>query len=332
MKKIIASFISLCTITSVLSSLLCSAEYEEYIGAHETGALAQIHVHSLGYVVQTDGTVLTEEMLQEIAPTGTLYTWSEYNKYHDAAYYWRETEFSSVEDDASFYILQLDEETREEIDAIGRMLTLELDCIESVYYAEDYSYSNMLMQWAFILTAKDGAALDETSIPELSDFTCEQWGADGASEYTYTFVGDQDTSPLFDKGDYAGTLETSYAVYSIWQEYAQMILDHHADKLQNVKVDADHLLNIFDTKAAATPIWQTAGDHNADGEVNSNDAADLLVQAAQDGVAEASETAVSPDSDVNLDGVADSTDAAYILQYAALKGSGADADWVEILK
>ena len=81
---------------------------------------------------------------------------------------------------------------------------------------------------------------------------------------------------------------------------------------------------------SAVPIWQSAGDPNADGEVTAEDAADLLITAADIGTG-ASIKAISAE-DVNADGFVSADDAAAVLCYAAAQGSGNPLNWIDILR
>ncbi len=206
---------------------------------------------------------------------------------------------------------------------VGRQLMLKYDYITniSIVTETDYAYGTWL-DYCFAVEFSTGVTPESLDISELGEFT---WYHSFGNLYGCFLENAEDSE--FVKRINA---DTQYEEYVWGVNFSEELLSKYTeitDMFPDIVVPVAN-----DVKGESYSIWQTAGDHNADGEVNSNDAADLLVQAAQEGVAEASETAVSPDSDVNLDGVADSTDAAYILQYAALKGSGADADWVEILK
>ena len=77
-------------------------------------------------------------------------------------------------------------------------------------------------------------------------------------------------------------------------------------------------------------IWQTAGDCNADGEVNAQDAAEQLLLAAEAGTG--AEITVTGANDINADGAVNALDAAAVLVYAAAQGSGQTLSWTEILR
>ncbi len=293
-----------------------------------------------GILVQTDGTVLTEDMVSDLDGYQEMMTWDDF--VHSFSWYPNTAGEYAISDPDNAYWVALDTTDRDEMKVLGRTLRQELGCATEVYLVDILSYYRSSTSFNIKIYPREGAELfDENTIPELVEdfhFGDSETGEtiytdDNGTYYLYLFDGEVEGNALFDGYTDISEAGVMYSVYELWADFVQGIIDEHSDIIEDGEIlYTNDIWNPVQVDYEAPPIWQTAGDHNADGEVNSNDAADLLVQAAQDGVAEASETAVSPDSDVNLDGVADSTDAAYILQYAALKGSGADADWVEILK
>ncbi len=270
-----------------------------------------------GVLVRTDGTELTEEMLSGMEGFEGLQDWESYSASVKAD----GTPDTELIPDGNGYMIFIDGTTS--LKAAGRLMQMEVACITDIMLVHYMGCSPVDVFPAFTIQLTD----ENTDISSISGF-------EGFAVSETFFVQDRTVIELVDaeNASFAAAAETEQDLYVYMQNFAEEVMAANPGVFSEITPYYEVTEILCDYGFTATPIWQTAGDHNADGEVNSNDAADLLVQAAQDGVAEASETAVSPDSDVNLDGVADSTDAAYILQYAALKGSGADADWVEILK
>ncbi|MBQ2264187.1 MAG: hypothetical protein II341_02190 [Oscillospiraceae bacterium] len=103
------------------------------------------------------------------------------------------------------------------------------------------------------------------------------------------------------------------------------------DGIDWTKPDAGDKVTMYTYKGV--PMFpksmQRIGDVSGDGTVNAADAAELLVNAAENGAGMA--RAVSFSADVNADSAVNALDAAAVLTYAAAKGSGSPLSWVQVL-
>ncbi len=313
-KKTIFVLSAFCLAFTAFTPFAVNAETQVF--EHE-GRTYQTVGEEVKLLVKTDGTELTKDMLESV--DGFQYM----HELSSMMYYLGDFTVDSIE---NTYVIALTSE--DSLVTSGRSLMQQYTFIDSVYVVDVLHFSPYSWLYGFILTPSDSSTdLLTVSIPELADF--EGVYSSEVGVYCYTL---SESSTDFKSEMESENLSSNYEKYLYMADYAEMILQNHSDILQSVEVE--YLIEEIGLQGitSGTPVWQTAGDHNADGETNSNDAAALLVQAAEDGAAEASAETVSPDSDVNLDGVADATDAAHILQYSALKGAGMDPDWVEILK
>ncbi len=329
MKNRILAALTAFTCTAAMTLSVSAGEYAK----DSSGLLSYVTTYSYyGLMVETDGTELTEEMVSGIDGFQGLYNWEAYCSSDHA---WTEL-LTDCTPEGTAYMIHMDTNNKQTLTQLSRQLALNLDCVTNVQYVTRREYQRAVMAWKYTVETKsEDIVLDASTIPELSEFTCAQFEeapSDVGTVYTYVFAGDAENSELFPNYSTGWDGQQSYDAYQLWNAFGQELVEKYSDILSSVRVETNLLEDAVEYEAVPVSPWQTAGDHNADGETNSNDAAALLVQAAEDGAAEASAETVSPDSDVNLDGVADATDAAYILQYSALKGAGMDPDWVEILK
>ncbi len=343
-KKIIATLTALLCTFSSFSAMMATAEEEvnPYLLPVDMG-------YFYGFIVETDGTELTAEML----PFGSdyqlmwIYTWD----YITDKYYWGYLDIDYTPSEST-YIVQMRSNKTDYLNNYARQAMLEVDCIEEAYLFEytmySYGYAGFNVEdgqeGIFRIEMNDPSAqLEDLDIPEFEGMEFVRYEDLGAIYYN---VGDNERDSALYADVVAYVDEASNGELSYPEFYSDIysyeFLNNYADELAEkyseyftIQTQFGYLENELTEPSSITfalPTWQTAGDHNADGETNSNDAAALLVQAAEDGAAEASAGTVSPRSDGDLDGVADASDAAYILQYSALKGAGMDPDWVEILK
>ncbi len=324
-------------LTAILAAFLCTfssfpaaaAETENiYLLPNDNG-------YFYGFIAQTDGTVLTEDMIpfKDDAMYSGLQGWSVLTR----PLAWDGfTETTYEGDTDSVYIVGIRQNDPELMNAYARELMLALDCVVNTYLFEYTSYQYAAYAGDITVVMNDPTVqLEDLDIPEFAEATVS--GNSVHFDYPNSSLWEQAEIYVEEASGGTVSVDGNISIYEqeFLYQYAESLEEKYSEYFSDVIVELlfqEASENVSDEVSATVSPWQTAGDHNADGETNSNDAAALLVQAAEDGAAEASETTVSPDSDVNLDGVADATDAAYILQYSALKGAGMDPDWVEILK
>ncbi len=350
MKKRILSAITacICMASSVLSMTGYADTFMEHPNCDDLLIIAHDPTLSNVLLIHTDGTEMTEDMVSNFEGYSSFPTWVDY-AYNSTYMIYRDGEMipgdgtlpdadqDGEPDSDNNYCVTLAEgyTDKASLQKFAKQIMLTYDFVEEVYLLNDRTITKCSNDFSFKVELLDGVQnLDISMLPELGeDFEIESYTSNEVEYYSVQFIGEEDGNPLFET-DSERPSEASYTVYQRWIALGEELLANHSDILSSVtlKCTESQTLDIFMPFFEVEPVWQTAGDHNADGETNSNDAAALLVQAAEDGAAEASAETVSPDSDVNLDGVADPSDAAYILQYSALKGAGMDPDWVEILK
>ncbi len=342
----------ICIASSMLSITTYADTFMEHPFTEDLLVLAnEPHLRTF-LLVHTDGTEMTEEMITDFDEGSSICKWEDYAYYIVAnipnindeetgevvPYYHNlpDADQDGNPDKDNNYCVMLPEEYDEaSLRSFAKQLMLTYDFVENAYLFYDSSVLYYYNQFSFSVEKQDEElVLDISMFPELGDdFEIETYTYNEVEHNSICFIGEEEGHSLFEKESTMAN-DQSYELYQRWTALGEELLANHSDILSDVSltVTEQQVLGQYCGFFELESPWQTAGDHNADGETNSNDAAALLVQAAEDGAAEASETTVSPDSDVNLDGVADATDAAYILQYSALKGAGMDPDWVEILK
>ncbi len=88
------------------------------------------------------------------------------------------------------------------------------------------------------------------------------------------------------------------------------------------------------TKCTASSAWEHCGDFDGNAALDSNDAAAMLLYAAQQGVQADTELTAAQKAygDLNCDDLVDASDAAFVLVYAAEVGAGRTPDWLSILR
>ncbi len=314
-KKVFAFLTALTCITSMsafpasASSNLTSIDGSLYLQAGMTNSI----------LVETDGTKLTKEML---------------NMYQGDCHVGlcKNAELGNIVTDLEItentYLIHLASNDMDTLITLSRKIALELDFVKEVNTILETSYSYASWTYDYSLTPNDPTFdLSAISIPELEEFTV---GAPRNGTYHYT-LKDPETSQFKAAMD-AEIFATPYNEYLYVKQYADNIQEKYSDVLKTVEVMAitDPMISCTTIDKTAQSIWDTAGDHNADGTVNAQDGADILQLAAELGTG--ARTAISSASDVNADGTVDAQDAAAVLTFAAASGSGSPLTWVEILR
>lgn len=303
------------SIGSMPASAVTEGTYVQY-GESSLAAVTSVERFS-GVMVETDGTALTAEMLADMDGYQEMMSWDAFCK--DTA--WGSITTSIVPQGGA-YMIYTDSMDEESLTAFGRRLMLEQEAITAVYSVEQIVYNLAYASGEIILyTADPEQVLDESSIPELAD--CETTWNSGSVSYIL------DAEILDEDGfrDY-------YAEYQYRLAHANSILEAHSDILSGVNVVATILEGSGETGAAVASVWEGAGDVDADGTINSEDAAGVLIAASAVGSGGESgfSAAQSTAADINGDGVTNSEDAAEILQYTAAIGSGLEMTFEEFVK
>ncbi len=295
-------------------------------------------------LITTDGTVPTAEDFADLPEFVSVTPWETFYEEAKQRVYCPsdESAFSSVTESENLYVVEVLDDGKGDlpllieddyISRLGRELVLQHDWITD---AQQFvvgglskwmcALSSVQDRYEFSISLDEGASLDD--IPELAGYDYELnefTNYYGVTSYHYSFdiVENTGTTIRYDNWNIlfalANTLTEKYEFVNVMELCC--VLESASDGMV----------------ISGASVWQSAGDPNADGEVNSADAAELLVQAAQNGSvtsAKATASAETPDpaADVNADGVVDALDASYVLQFAAANGSGAPVSWVELLR
>ncbi len=225
------------------------------------------------------------------------------------------------------YLLHTEIRDEASLLAMGRRIATETDWLENVTLSTVVGYGKSSLMYEFILYPNDETSeLSDYPIPELDEF--ELTSQSTVYRYwTYTLT-DPETSVFKAQMD-AANLTSEYEQYQYMREYADAIQEHHSDVLEQVDVSVftDDMTSY--TEISAASIWNTAGDLDADGEIDASDAAELLSLSAMkgataDGAADPFTAEQKSAADLNGDTFCDANDAAYILQFAAEAGAGSE--------
>ncbi len=317
--KISAVLTAVCCFAS-LASLTASAVNNVSEMTERDGLLCnEYRAIDAGLLIETDGTELTEEMLADFQACTGVMAWDLYAM-PGADYLMEPTEIP--EKNAYFVIVPTGELA--ELEAAGRKLLQEYDCLTSARLVQycDYTFTG----WDYVYSVETTGAdvvLDETSIPELSEFTIKETHVDGL--YRYTLETPEDSAFAKEvSGEYR-----SYALYEAALEYGNALAEKYSDVISAVTPSIAISLGASGTEYAFLSIWDTAGDLDTDGKIDASDAAELLALSAMKGAtvnggADPFTAEQKIAADLNGDTFCDANDAAYILQFAAEAGAGSE--------
>ncbi len=268
-----------------------------------------------GIMIETDGTELTQDMVDDVEGFEFLQTYESFTK----TYCWGNY-VTNIKPESTAFMLSTEKASPDLLTKIGRELTMKHDCITNVHLVEQscYRYPRVTHTFSIKMKTQD-LTFNETDFPEFAGSTI--YGSNGS--YTVTLPQD--------KGQEMLETYTQYQLYCYYKEFADEMKNKYAEQLGSVsalyKINASNSNN---TAYSAFSVWDTAGDSNTDGAVDASDAADVLTIAAQNGTG-AGIKATSA-NDVNADGNVDASDAAAVLCYSAAQGTGAEVSWVDILR
>ncbi len=286
-----------------------------YVDAGPEAVLKRTYSTSNSFLVVTDGTKLTEEDCQNLPNFRSLRTieWDDYAEidYPDLSFA-EGTEIYEV----SLSALKGTQET-------ARRFALQNDFVKEVYGVRTRSdvpvFAPCRLQ---LLPADENATLYAEDFPQFASIHKNSFN--GSDSYWYANYSKEI------KAEIAETCNTSYEEYLFSLKIAEEVMADYGDVLQSVEVEFCGANAVYSAIHNTQSIWDTAGDHNADGTVNAQDGADILQLAAELGTG--ASTAIPSASDVNADGTVDAQDAAAVLTFAAASGSGSPLTWVEILR
>ncbi|MBQ7004684.1 MAG: hypothetical protein IJN57_12080, partial [Oscillospiraceae bacterium] len=272
-KSISAVMTAICCLAS-LTSLTATAVYDVGGWTERDGDLYyEFRGIDAGLLIETDGTELTEEMLADFPACTGVMAWDLYAM-PGADYLMEPTEIPGA--NAYFVIVPAGEQY--ELDAAGRKLLQEYDCLTSARLVQycDYTFSG----WDYVYSVETTGAdvvLDATSIPELSEFTIKEAHVDGF--YVYTLETPEDSAFAKEvSGEYL-----SYALYEAALEYGNALAEKYSEMISAVTPYMAVDLSPSGTEYELLSIWDTAGDLDTDGKIDASDAAELLALSAMRG-------------------------------------------------
>ncbi len=265
-------------------------------------------------LIETDDTVLTKEDVQNLHGFSSFrtITWSEAEELDYADL--------SFEEGKKLYLVNFDD--LEQLRETARQFQLQNHFIRNVYLIRSESVSPVYRPWRFeIKPIEDDTVLNLRDFPQFSSLQKEHYEDNG---YWYASMSDalrEESDALYEKN--------SYDEYLFAVKIAEEVLTEHSDILSSVEADCSSMNAIYSEILKTQSVWDGAGDCNADGTVNAQDAAEQLIAAANAGTG--GEVEITSANDINADGEVNALDAAAVLAYAAAQGSGENVSWVEIL-
>ena len=310
-KKIAASLTALCCTFSI-GSLSASAQTD--IISNEEGTLVSKTTTSfVGVMIETDGTELTEEVASSFEGFQSLQKYEDFSRD-----YCEGNVVTNITPDGTAYMFHTENSDTDALIALGREIMMKLDYVTEVHLVDKIVYQPVSLGYMYVLeTLNPNTNVDGTSFPELEGMQI------GGSNGSYSILMSNETIKEM-KSQY-----TEYELYLQFSEFSDTMMEKYGDVLKFftpsfTSLDSDN------TNFTVSSVWTDAGDSNSDGTVDSTDAAEMLVFAAQIGTGV--DVAVTSAADVNADGLLNAEDAAAVLSYAAAKGTGADVSWVDILR
>ncbi len=323
-KKLLAALTALCCVAS-MAAMPASALHVNYSitkrDFSEYDERGTIHLTEYGtfngIVLETDGTALTEEMVQNLQGYVALVPWGDVY-IPSGGFSWAEL---SVVPSDSAYMISLDPENADQREIVGRQIMLEHDFVEAVYIV-DYVMETWC-HWPnahLSVQVKEGVVLERDTIPELAEFDNFRHAYENV--YSYSI---QDIEASAFNANLTG--KTEYEQLQFGLQFTKELEEKYSDILLSVSPDVITPGSSTPSELSAASIWDTAGDLDTDGKIDASDAAELLVLSAMKGAtvnggADPFTTEQKSAADLNGDTFCDANDAAYILQFAAEAGAG----------
>lgn len=269
-----------------------------------------------GFLVITDGTELTAEILQTL-PTCEYFDWvlTELD-FDPAAAVWN-GEGMTAQENARYYQVY----PRMSVDCApvpvfvqcAKQLMLENPCI--TYAAEIECYADGYVQWngVFLPLLAGGDIL-----PEMSERLAADEDYQAAMEYY----------ALWQAGGVTDYTSLEYA-----EIMAQTLFEKFTDNCVIMQPEHTFIPERSTAVYSADDCWSDAGDYGGDGNVDASDASALLVYASRisAGTSQGIQD-ITDRMDMNADGQVNSKDAAVILQYASAAGTGYTGDIVDFVR
>lgn len=287
-----------------------SEYYDLGYTANEGGYLVSrdISCHK-GFVIIAGDTELPEEALQSIPNYKTHETivWGE----DEAEWYGGVMSFDLGT--ILYYV------TVSEWDSLvnnARQFALQHASVEDILFVQIISDTSCFIHGTMNIQVAEGVTPDETTFPELTDFTQNEDGS-----WTVSPGGDyaEEWAEIYD------WLDQKYEAYAWLCDFQTMLLEKYdSSVLTSVDIPVGGYFQSSD-HYNPTSIWHDFGQLNGDDTVDASDAADILGFAAKSGSGDAEAAISAAASDLTMDGVTDASDAAKLLEYAAYAGTNEGA-------
>ncbi|MBR2914097.1 MAG: hypothetical protein IKC40_09280 [Oscillospiraceae bacterium] len=322
-KKLSALLTALACMASTAGMPVSAVSEGDYV-EREEGSLYYVQNASrfYGIMVETDGTELTGDVFEGYEDYYGMQTWEEFTQLNP----WGDCVTDIIPDGLAYmaFTYTLDEEA---MTAWGRTLMMENPAITNVYLLDYVTYTAAYPTSEYVVRTKDPEVIPDESFLPIPDGYKLEHSEKGMALYAVPDIPWNEAVVEFYTED--GAVDR-YAQYLYYCEKADQLLAEHSDILSDVEplynIPANGLTS---GDCTVQSIWQFAGDCNADGEVNAQDAAEQLIAAAN--AATGGEIEITGANDINADGAVNALDAAAVLAYAAAQGSGQNLSWVEIL-
>ncbi|MBR4102321.1 MAG: hypothetical protein IKK51_10700 [Oscillospiraceae bacterium] len=321
-KKLSALLTALACMASTAGMPVSAVSEGDYV-EREEGSLYYVQNASrfYGIMVETDGTELTGDVFEGYEDYYGMQTWEEFTQLNP----WGDC-VTDIIPEGPAYMASTHTFDEEALTAWGRTLMMENAAITNVYFVDYIDYQIALPTSEYVVRTKDPEVIPDESFLPIPDGYELVHSEKGMAHYAVPDVPWNEAVVEFYTED--GAVDR-YEQYLYYCEKAEQLLSEHSDILSAVEAMILMVESDSDEGAAIQSIWQSAGDCNADGEVNAQDAAEQLIAAAN--AATGGEIEITGANDVNADGAVNALDAAAVLAYAAAQGSGQDVSWVEIL-
>lgn len=321
-RKKIFAFLSALTMAASMAALPASACFLDTMTYIDGVPYNLTSMSFDGIIVETDGTELTMEMLSDKGVISDIQVFDETFRLP----VWGVQTFDFTTDETAFTVYVDTNTTEEERIALARSLMMEFDYIKDAYSVSITTQQQLSFENAFYLTFNDAATvISAENYPELADLEIGEATYNESEEYYACWVNFTD--------QYYAMTEEGMAKWEIHQHYCNLT-DTLNEKYGDALTAHEPFVALSESAGShngtVSSVWTDAGDSNSDGTVDSTDAAEMLMAAAQIGTG--ADVAVTSAADVNADGALNAVDAAAVLSYAAVKGTGAEPSWVDILR
>lgn len=312
-------------------------------------AIVENYTNVIGFVAVTDGTELEELDMNESTNLNDLIDTVQLVAADNQTFVslWDESStglFASHDADVKYYSVTVHRVDRNSsrLSEIARSFMLSHEGVTDVIlYGRDFSG---IATWNGDITIylKDGmtdtefeafsAVFDETVITDY-EAQYAQWQQAISDWESVTDTSGMTASEIAASREAAG-IPSDFEMMDYAYDIAKQLETDYPDAIAFAQPEFTVAENQGEIVFSGSSAWDGIGDVDADGAINSVDAASVLVSAASVGSGSGStlDADALKSADINADGLVDAVDAASILVYAARVGSGESIRIVDVLK